>query len=482
MSSSSKSKESKHDVETDEKEVDELMVVLGAYNQAESIFEDLEKKKVKTPEPLKFTYFDDTTTSLEIGEKKIDDEDVASETESLKSFGDSDEEDNFKNSEEGQAFIDRIVFQFHEDFIISSCLMNKWDRKVYTAIRIKDQMPVIIIVANDNVKRLRRNDMPREVRIMKHLKGQENVADILGWCPVDKRHYVIVMKYYENCDIISASKGNLYIVSKIMKSILTGVKNIHDSKVAHRDLSKDNILWNPVTEQATIIDFDTACFFRPRGYFRDVGRDKYDAPEKTEVIELRKQLWAEYDESGKKPKSTKRMKSYTEKADIYSLGVLFWMLINDQKHSPEPPKLKKWITRVRQKNKQKKYPELDLLLRMLNFDPTLRINVSEALLHPFIVNIKDEEDKKSEDFTHYTEMKKYLRKMINNEDDDDEDDEDDQEHDIDLKYPDDEEENGKDTKDPKQKDDLTESKTIDDDDDLGFSESESESESSEASN
>lgn len=467
----------------EETEVDELMVVLDSYNQADEIYVDLQKKKVEIPEPLKFTYFDskaegnvdsktDGKTSSKAEEEKKSTLDIFdptdepfSETESLKSFGDSDDEDNHPGDDDEPKYIDRIIFRFQEDFIISDCLMNKWDRKVYTAIRREDNLPVVIIVANDNVRRLRKNDMPREIRLMKHVKGHENVANILGWCPIDKRNYVILMPYYENCDIISATKGDLYIVSKIMKSILTGVKYLHDKHVAHRDLARYNILWNPVTEQAVIIDFDTSCFFRPKGFYRDVGRDKYDAPEKTEIIELRKELWAEYDETGKKPKS-KKQKPYTEKADIYSLGVLFWMLINNKTHSPEPPFLKRWTKKIREKNKHKKFPELDLLLRMLNFDPVSRISAAEALNHPFIL------DSKSSDKS-YLEMKNYLQKMLNNEDEDD-----DADADFNAKYPDDDDDDDDDNtlKDPHDGLEKEEHKTLerDDGDASEFSTSESE--------
>jgi len=453
---------------SEERDVDNMMIVLDAYNQAENIFAEIEQKKVKIPEPLNFIYFDSKDPKdnpKDTKESKIDEEDLASETASLKSFGDSDDEDNSPNKDDtGQSFIDQVIFRCHQEYTISSCLMSKWDRKVYAAIRIKDKLPVVLIVSNDNVKRLNRQDIPREVRIMQHLKGHENVADILGWCPIDKRYYVIVMKYYEHCDVVTASEKNLYIVAKMMKSILTGLQYIHEKQVVHRDLAKDNILWNPITEQAVIIDFDTSCFFRPEGYFRNVGRDKYDAPEKTEVIEVRKELWKEYAETKQFPKQHKKMKAYTEKADMYSLGVLFWMLLNEKKHSPSPQKLKKWITKIKQKHKHKKYAELDLLVRMVTFDPLSRISPQDALNHPFIVDMTTKIEKDSEEFTHHTEMKKYLEKMLNNETMDGDDD-----IDLDMasKYLQDEDDDSEDDDDEKKKDPNQDTK---DDDDFSSSE------------
>jgi len=425
---------------SDKKSDDDVMDALEAYNFAEAVTSEWLKKCAMKPEALHFTYFDDEhdESDNDASDHEAPDEDEkevapaevkedweleeASENESIPAFdqepeseeehghGDEDESDDDDDDPTWPGFLDRVIFQFAEEFTITSCMMNKQERKVYTAFREEDDKPVVIIVAEDLDPKRKVKQVPREVRIMKKLRGHPNVGNILGWCSVDEKHYALVMDFYMNCDVITCSQGNLFLVSKIMKSILTGLAHIHHCKITHRDLAKDNILWNPVKEEAVIIDFDTSCFYRPQGYFRDVGRDKYDAPEKTAVIEIRRKLW---ESSRKKPKPKRRLKAYNEKADVYSLGVLFWMLINNRHHSPSPYKLKRWIKKVKERRKAKKYPELDLLVKMLSFNPDRRISPADALNHPFIVNSGTSE---GQEYANYSEMRKYLLKMLDMQD------------------------------------------------------------------
>lgn len=85
---------------------------------------------------------------------------------------------------------------------------------------------------------------------MQALQGQSNVAQMLGWCPVDKRTFVMVLeyvatmfvcavisdlllecRYYQSADLIESSRKNLHIISKMIESIMLGVKQVHDCKV-----------------------------------------------------------------------------------------------------------------------------------------------------------------------------------------------------------------------------------------------------------
>jgi len=422
-SKETKSKEKSDSESEQDSEMDaQALEILEAYNMAEMISEEWNKHQVKPPNPLKFVMFDDEKTlksDEKSDEKKKEDstedfkiisheQEEPSETDSVKSFGndsdeDSDDSDHEKDTEERYTWpgkMDRIIFRFCEDFVIQKCLMNKHDRKVYTALRKSDQFQCVIIVADDNVSRLREEDVPREVRLMSRIRNHPNLASILGWCSIDKKKYCILMPYYANCDMIMGIQGNMFLIHKFMKSALEGLNHLHKQNVVHRDLAKDNILWDPLKEQSVIIDFDTSAPMRPK-YYRDVGRDKYDAPEKTEVIEMRKKMW---DEERRKPVGKQKNKFYTSKADIYSLGVVFWMLLKNKKHSPDPPFLKKWVRKVIQRNKHKKYAELDLLVKMLMFDPKSRISVESALKHSFIVDTPPMDMK-------YKEMRKYLLKM-----------------------------------------------------------------------
>lgn len=420
---------SKKEEPKEESDHDDGMALIDAYNFADTIQTDWESSAVPPVKRLKIEWFDSSS------KVNVEDEE-ASETESIVDHDaeiersdklfmdepghgghhedcaeDDDEEEDLEDFYMWPKTMDSIAYQLADELHLVRFLMNKPERKVYFARRKSDDLPVVVIVGQEFDPRLRDSSgIPREVRIMRHLKGQQNIAEILGWCRATNKHFVIVLRHYNSADMIDASAGNLFIISKIMESIFLGVKQMHDNKVVHRDIAKSNILWNPLTDTATIIDFDNAAFYRPTGYYRNVGRDKYDSPEKTEMLEIREKLKEKMYADDKKKishKNRKHMRAYTEKAEMYSLGVILWMLLNEKHHSPSPYKLKTWVTKMKERNKHKKYTELDLLVKLLNFDPDLRITVDDALEHPFIKNRPDDEP--DQDYLH---MKAYLFKQL----------------------------------------------------------------------
>ena len=418
-------------------------VAVDTFAYADVIREDLERNQVVSPVPLKIVWFDDKKNEKDAKSDQVPvylgEKEEASETESIRDDRDDDDdpteqdiermiadhehggkgsiEDDLEDDDDDDDDImwpgkmDRLVYQVSSEIEIVSNKMNKLDRKIYNGLRKRDGLPVIVIVTENFDKQLQVNQIPREVRMMYKLRNLPNVCEILGWVPVDSQYYIIILRHYKSCDVVDATKGNLYAVATVVESILQGMKQIHDGKVAHRDIAKDNILWNPLEDKAVIIDFDTACFYRKSGYYRDVGRDRYDAPEKTKMLEKRRKLKesSRVKKSHGKIKTKTRMQAYTEASEVYSVGVLLWMLLNSEYHSPSPEKLTRWMGKVRQRNKHKKFIELDLLNRLLCLDPERRITIEDALEHPFI---KDKEKAFKSDYETYRQMKQYLFKSL----------------------------------------------------------------------
>ena len=219
---------------------------------------------------------------------------------------------------------------------------------------------------------------------MNRVRGHPNVCEILGWKKITTRVYALVMKYYVECSVTTSIFGNLFLTSQYMHGILSGMKHLKDRGVCHRDIARENVLWNPVTQTAVITDFDTACVSRRRGYYRNVGRDDYDAPEKTAVIKFRDGQLEDLVERRRRHRTHREYHAYTDSADIYSAGVILWMLLNNTSSSPTPDKLKSWTHKMKKKKKHRSHIELDLLSRMLEFNPRARITLEEALEHPFL--------------------------------------------------------------------------------------------------
>lgn len=340
-------------------------------------------------------------------ESKADEATMVSETESRVGVEevfepDSDEEELVEAPDyddpdrDYPSILDETIYRFSHDFLITGCLQNRVHRKVYTAVRKYDKRKVVIITVSDMVLGLHHHGVPREVRILKALRKQPYVSKLLGWCRVDRYRYALLFDYINHCSMVSTSDGNSVLVRKMVKSVLEAVKVLHTQHIVHRDIAKENILWDPLSETSTIIDFESAAFSRPRGFYRDVGRDRYDAPEKTHLLAKRK----------KRGRSSGP--GYNEKADIYAVGVLFWMLISNKTKEPAVDRLRTWAKTARRRRKHTKHPEIDLLLKLVCENPARRLNVHEALAHPYFTEVQDDTEEATR---RYTEMKEYLEKM-----------------------------------------------------------------------
>lgn len=300
--------------------------------------------------------------------------------------------------------IGHLIYRFQEDFLLVRQLMNQLERKVYVVIRKTDGKHFVILIAqnvneDDAARRpLSAEFPPREVRIMTRLRGLPHVGQIFGWCPIDHQHYAILMEHYPNVNPAEYFHGNITMVAKFMKSFLTGLSEVRSKGISHRDVALNNVLWHPLKEQATVIDFDCAAFDRRRGFVRHVGRERYYAPEKVKLFRDQQQ-------------GRTNVKSYDHRADIYSAGVVFWMLLNMEVDPPRPSVLEKWVKKIyrqgkhteRRLNGKVKYPELSLLLGMLRHNPDRRMSLDECLAHPFLAIGENNE---------YQEAMVYIHKMM----------------------------------------------------------------------
>ncbi len=412
--------------------VEEEDQALFAFRWAEQLTGMWQDSQIHPPKPLSIRYFSKTDGQDQFINHE---EETPSETDALdddreSSSGEEDEEEAEEPEREDDEELDlsetslateaseadieaqftwsnklnQVIHRFSHDFIIVGDVMNKLDRKVYTVIRKSDQVPMVLIVTADLTSICRVNGIPREVRVMRRLLGLKNVAQIRGWCPVGSKHYCILMDYYPNTNVARSFKGNLFIVAKFMRGVMEGLKNMHENNVVHRDIASGNILWNPIDEQATLLDFDMSAPKRER-YYRNVGRENYDAPEKTETFALRQQMKKD---GRNRPVGKEKLKFYGEKADMYSAGVIFWVLLTDRQNSPEPEELRKWLKKAIKRKLDRKFPEFDLLFKMLQFNPSKRISAADALAHPFLARSTNDNATEKEV---YDQMMHYLVKM-----------------------------------------------------------------------
>ena len=123
-----------------------------------------------------------------------------------------------------------------------------------------------------------------------------------------KQQFVLVNELCEGGDLFTMIKNNKTFtekkVAELMKQILSGVVYMHKQNIMHRDLKPQNILYDTESKMLKIIDFGTATEYNPNEkHHLLVGTPYYIAPE---VIKGQ----------------------YTEKCDVWSCGVILYILLS----------------------------------------------------------------------------------------------------------------------------------------------------------
>ena len=159
-----------------------------------------------------------------------------------------------------------------------------------------------------------------------------------------------------------------------MKQILSALAYCHANKIVHRDMKPENLLMATSDKDAKVkvIDFGTSKIFSEEKMTGLIGTPFYIAPE---VLKY----------------------SYTEKCDIWSCGVILYVLL-----SGTQPFMGRTCFEIMEKIKRgvyvtagRRWAEIsdkakELLRWMLTFDPTKRCSAMDALNHPWVVHYSNE--------------------------------------------------------------------------------------------
>ncbi|XP_057420998.1 mitogen-activated protein kinase homolog MMK1 [Lotus japonicus] len=248
----------------------------------------------------------------------------------------------------------------------------------------------------------------REIKLLRHM-DHENVVAIRDIVPPPQREvFNDVYIAYELMDtdlhqIIRSNQGlSEEHCQYFLYQILRGLKYIHSANVLHRDLKPSNLLLNANCD-LKICDFGLARVTSETDFM-------------TEYVVTR---WY------RAPELLLNSSDYTAAIDVWSVGCIFMELMDrkplfpgrDHVHqlrllmeligTPSEDDLgflnenaKRYIRQLppyRRQSFQEKFPQvhpeaIDLVEKMLTFDPRKRITVEEALAHPYLTSLHDISD------------------------------------------------------------------------------------------
>ncbi|XP_026409902.1 calcium-dependent protein kinase 2-like [Papaver somniferum] len=217
-----------------------------------------------------------------------------------------------------------------------------------------------------------KEDIRREIQIMQHLTGQQNIVEFKG-AYEDQQSVHLVMELCEGGElfdrIIAQGHYSERAAAAICRSIVSVVNICHFMGVMHRDLKPENFLLSSKDEGALLkaTDFGLSVFIEEGMVYRDiVGSAYYVAPE---VLK----------------------RKYGKEIDVWSAGVMLYILL-----SGVPPF---WAENEKGVFEAILLGEIDfasapwptisnsakdLVSKMLTHDPKKRITAAEVLEHPWM--------------------------------------------------------------------------------------------------
>ncbi|KAH9803680.1 calcium-dependent protein kinase 9 [Citrus sinensis] len=217
------------------------------------------------------------------------------------------------------------------------------------------------------VKDVEKDDVRREIEIMRHLSGQPNIVQFKA-AYEDDQFVHIVMELCAGGELFDRIVARGHYSERAAASVFRVIMNVvnvcHSKGVMHRDLKPENFLFTTGDENAVVkaTDFGLSAFIEEGKAYREiVGSPYYIAPE---VLS----------------------QSYGKEADIWSAGVILYILLcgvppfwAETDQGVAQAILKGEINFQRDPFPNISSSAIELVRRMLTQDPKRRITVAQVL-------------------------------------------------------------------------------------------------------
>mmetsp|Transcript_31068 Transcript_31068/g.30521 ORF Transcript_31068/g.30521 Transcript_31068/m.30521 type:complete len:225 (+) Transcript_31068:343-1017(+) len=194
----------------------------------------------------------------------------------------------------------------------------------------------------------------------------------------DEKRFYLVTELCSGGELFEQISNNEQIqekdAAKIILQVLAAISFCHSKGIVHRDIKPENLLIDSQMNDAVkLIDFGTSDFLEKGKKFQEVfGTAYYIAPD---ILN----------------------KQYDEKCDVWSIGVIMYILL-----AGKPPfdggtdeeTLKKITIGSYDLNcKELKHVSkdgIDLMKKLMTYEPEKRLSAAEALTHPWIQKVRDQ--------------------------------------------------------------------------------------------
>ena len=221
--------------------------------------------------------------------------------------------------------------------------------------------------------------MKKEITILKQLK-HENIVQFYGYEETNSKLYIMMeyLKYGTLSEYMKKNKGKISEenASIIIQKLLNATDYLHNKQICHRDIKPENIMFSEENNLNSIklIDFGLSAqnLYNPLidGY---CGTFIYMSPEQIEK------------------------KFYSQTVDIWSIGIILYMLLNNNKHPfyVKGEEKKHYCEKIKKGNfsyhNNLSYMAKNLISKLLEPNPSWRYTSDKAIRHPWITRNKSDD-------------------------------------------------------------------------------------------